>query len=174
MALFFLYIIFRLSEANTNTMKVIHLLIPFILFLGCSHKNTGSTNIQAFRIKDTIVIFEKEPFKSEEKPFAVVEQMPSFPGGDMELLRFISKNLKYPAISEEQGFIGSTGVRFVITKTGNIKDVVPAKDVYKDFAVTDSLMSVIKRMPRWNPGKHNGKAVDVYYTIPLHISPARR
>ncbi|MFT4223798.1 energy transducer TonB [Dysgonomonas sp.] len=112
--------------------------------------------------------------QQKQEPYTVVEQMPSFPGGETKLYQFINRNLKYPVIPEDQELATKTVVRFTITKTGEIKDVQPAMDKYKDLVLTDSLIAIIKRMPNWNPGKHNGKTVDVYYTIPLHISPARR
>lgn len=153
-------------------MKILTLILLLFVFIGCSRKNTKSVEIQAFSVQDTmIVIQEKAP---EEKPFTVVEQMPSFPGGEAEMMKFLRENLKYPAISEEEGFIGRTAVRFVVSKTGDVKDVVPAMDRYKGFAVTDSLISVVKRMPRWIPGRQRGEAVDVYFTLPMQISPARR
>ena len=112
--------------------------------------------------------------QQKQEPYTVVEQMPSFPGGEVQLYKFINKNLRYPAIPESQELSTRTAVRFVITKTGEIDDNHPAKNEYKGLVLTDSLIAIIKRMPRWNPGKHNGKTVDVYCTIPLHISPARR
>jgi protein TonB len=126
------------------------IIMLLLIFSGCSHKNV------------------------QQKPYTVVEQMPSFPSGEMELYKFINKNLRYPVIPESQKLSTRTAVRFVITKTGEIGNIQPAQDKYKGLELTDSLIAIVKRMPRWNLGKHNGKAVDVYYTIPLHISPARR
>ncbi|MDR1091844.1 MAG: energy transducer TonB [Prevotella sp.] len=147
-------------------MKVLHLLIPFILFLSCSRKNTGSTNIQAFTIKDTIAIFEEEPLQEQDKPYTVVEQMPSFPGGEAEMQKFIRDNLKYPVVDEESGIHGRITVRFVVSKTGDIKDI----QAIRGGILCDSLVSVVKRMPRWIPGRQNGEAVDVYFTLPMYIN----
>lgn len=106
----------------------------------------------------------------QDKPYTVVEQMPSFPGGEAEMQRFIREHYKYPPTSYENGEQGKIIVKFVISKTGDIKDIQAVEGGVR----CDSLIAIIKRMPRWNPGKHNGQAVDVYYTIPLHISPTRR
>lgn len=152
-------------------MKNFAFLLLLLLFLGCSHKNIKLSEIQTFQIKDTVPTFENA---QQDEPLIFVEQMPSFPGGEAELYRFINQNLKYPSIPKDQALTTKTIVRFTITKTGEIKDVLPTLDKYKDLVLTDSLIAIIKRMPRWNPGKHNGQAVDVYYTIPLHISPTRR
>lgn len=130
-------------------MKNLTLILLLFVFFGCSHKNV------------------------QQEPYSFVEQMPSFPGGEAEMYRFINQNLR---LSEEyyQQMSFSTAIRFVVARTGEIKDIEPAKEKYAGEILTDSLISVIKRMPRWNPGKHNGQAVDVYYTIPLHISPTSR
>jgi protein TonB len=147
------------------------LLLLLLTFLGCSRKNTLLFEIQTFGTKDTVIAVENN---QQDKPLTFVEQMPSFPGGETELYQFINQNLKYPIIPEDQALATKTIVRFTITKTGEVKDVQPAMDKYKDLVLTDSVVAIIKRMPRWIPGKHKGQAVDVYYTMPLHISPARR
>ncbi|GHV15429.1 hypothetical protein FACS1894169_06750 [Bacteroidia bacterium] len=152
-------------------MKNFTFLLLLLTFLGCSRKNTKLSEIQTFQVKDTLVAVEDT---RQDKPYTVVEQMPSFPGGETELYQFINQNFKYPIIPKDQELATKTIVRFTITKTGEIKDVQPTMDKYKNLVLTDSLIAIIKRMPRWNPGKHNGQAVDVYYTIPLHISPTRK
>lgn len=110
----------------------------------------------------------------QDKVYTVVEQMPSFPGGETELFKFINQNLKYPVIPEDKIMDNlSTKIQFVVTKNGEIKDIKPMKPQYEGTILTDSLTSIIKRMPRWIPGKHNGENVNVYFIIPLHISPKR-
>lgn len=108
--------------------------------------------------------------QDQEKIYTVVEQMPSFPGGEAELYKFIIDNLNYPDIPEDKLMYNSqTNIRFVITKTGEIKDIQATRPQYESTILTDSLTSIIKRMPRWIPGKHKGKEVNVYFTIPLHV-----
>ncbi len=85
----------------------------------------------------------------QNKIYTVVEQMPSFPGGETELFKFINQNLKYPVIPEDKILDNlSTKIQFVVTKTGEIKDIKVMKLQYEGTILTDSLISVIRRMPR--------------------------
>lgn len=106
-----------------------------------------------------------EPVEKEEKPYNSVEQMPQFPGGDVELMKYIRDNLKYPIIAQENGIQGRVVVRFVVSKTGEIKDVKVLRGV--DASCDKEAARVISSMPRWIPGKQNGNSVAVYYTVPV-------
>lgn len=108
--------------------------------------------------------------ETDTKVYTVVEQMPSYPGGEAEMHRFIFSNLRIPQIPIEEGIQSSVVVRFVVDRNGEIKDVQPASERYKGLILTDSLSAVIRRMPKWIPGKQNGINVDVYFTLPLHVN----
>ena len=111
-------------------------------------------------------IAEPEPFKEEEtKVFDVVEQMPSFPGGQSALLQYLSSNIKYPVVAEENGVQGRVIVTFVVEKDGSITDVRVVKSV--DPSLDKEAQRVVKSMPKWIPGKQNGSAVRVKYTVPV-------
>lgn len=101
----------------------------------------------------------------EEKVFDMVEQMPTFPRGQAELLSFIGKNLKYPTIAQENGTQGRVICQFIVGKDGTVRDVqvVKSLDPYCD----KEAIRVIRSMPRWIPGKQNGKPVTVKYTVPI-------
>lgn len=103
--------------------------------------------------------------QAEEKPVVMVEQMPQFPGGEKELMAFISRNLKYPTIPLESGIQGRVTIRFVVSKTGDVTDVqiLRGLDPYCD----KEAIRVIKLMPKWIPGRQNGRNVPVYYTLPI-------
>ncbi|MDU1891713.1 MAG: hypothetical protein E6767_13580 [Dysgonomonas sp.] len=102
--------------------------------------------------------------------YTVVEQMPSFPGGESEMYRFIRENIRSVQIPDSLIMENSrTVIRFVVSKTGEIKNIQPAKEYYKGTILTDSYINIIKQMPRWIPGKQDGKEVDVYYLLPAHI-----
>ena len=154
-------------------MKIFIVGILTLLFLGnCSSKRIEDTATTETGIRDSI---KKVGNDTDTTIYTYVEQMPSFPGGESEMHRFVSSNLKYPIIPEEQIMDNlKTIIRFTVTKTGEIINIEPAKPQYKNTILTDSLTAVIKRMPRWIPGKQNGREVNVYYTIPLHVSPSRR
>lgn len=101
----------------------------------------------------------------EEKVFDVVEQMPDFPGGMSALMQYLSKHIKYPVIAEENGIQGRVIVTFVVEKNGSITDVQVIKSV--DPSLDKEAVRVVKSMPHWIPGKQNGSAVRVKYTLPV-------
>lgn len=112
-------------------------------------------------LKDNKVVVQEE----EEKPFVGVEQMPQFPGGERELMSYLSKNIKYPTIAAENGIQGRVTLRFVVSKTGDITDVNVIKGL--DPSCDKEAIRVVKSMPKWIPGKQNGRNVPVYYTLPV-------
>lgn len=105
----------------------------------------------------------KEP--EENKVFTTVEQMPSFPGGDAALMKWLSSNVRYPAVAEENGIQGRVVVSFVVERNGNITDVQVVKSV--DPSLDREASRVVKAMPNWIPGKQNGSAVRVKYNVPV-------
>ena len=111
-------------------------------------------------------IAEPEPVKEEEtKVFDVVEQMPSFPGGPSALMQYLNSNIKYPVVAEENGVQGRVVCTFVVEKDGSITDVRVVKSV--DPSLDKEAARVVKSMPKWIPGKQNGSAVRVKYTVPV-------
>ena len=111
-------------------------------------------------------IAEPEPVKEEEtKVFDVVEQMPSFPGGPSALMQYLSSNIKYPVVAEENGVQGRVVCTFVVERDGSITDVRVVKSV--DPSLDKEAVRVVKSMPKWIPGKQNGSAVRVKYTVPV-------
>ena len=117
-------------------------------------------------LKAKEVIAQPEPPKEEEtKVFDVVEQMPSFPGGPSALMQFLSSNIKYPVVAEENGVQGRVVCTFVVEKDGSITDVRVIKSV--DPSLDKEAMRVVKSMPKWIPGKQNGSAVRGKYTVPV-------
>ena len=117
-------------------------------------------------LKAKEVIAQPEPPKEEEtKVFDVVEVMPSFPGGQAALFEWLSKNIKYPVVAEENGVQGRVIVTFVVERNGSITDVQVVKSV--DPSLDKEAVRVVKAMPHWIPGKQNGSAVRVKYTLPV-------
>ncbi len=102
----------------------------------------------------------------EQEIFEVVEQMPEFPNGGMAgLMQYLSKNIKYPTIAQENGTQGRVTVQFVVNADGSIVDakVIRGVDPYLD----KEALRVINSMPKWKPGMQRGKAVRVKYTVPV-------
>ena len=100
-----------------------------------------------------------------EKVFDMVEQMPTFPGGQQELMAYLGKNIKYPTIAQENGTQGRVIIQFVVERDGSITDVRVARGV--DPYLDKEAVRVVKSMPKWLPGKQNGKAVRVKFTVPV-------
>ena len=97
--------------------------------------------------------------------FDMVEQMPAFPGGMQELMVYLGKNIKYPTIAQENGTQGRVIIQFVVERVGTISDVRVARGV--DPYLDKEAVRVVKSMPKWIPGKQNGKAVRVKFTVPV-------
>ena len=99
------------------------------------------------------------------KVFDVVEQMPEFPGGTAELMQFLSKNMKYPDEATKAGQEGRVIVSFVVEEDGRVTNAKVVKSVAP--LLDAEALRVIGLMPRWEPGRQNGEAVRVKYTIPV-------
>lgn len=99
------------------------------------------------------------------KIFDVVEEMPSFPGGNGALMSYLASNIKYPVVAQENGVQGHVIVSFVVERDGSISDVRVARSV--DPSLDREAQRVVKSMPRWKPGKQNGSAVRVKYIVPV-------
>ena len=111
-------------------------------------------------IQDQQVIVEET-----QAPLDFVEQMPMFPGGPTAMMKFISENLVYPVVAQEAGKQGRVTVKFVVDKDGSISNVEVVRGVFP--ACDAEAIRVIKKMPKWNPGRQNGKAVAVNFNIPV-------
>ncbi len=109
-----------------------------------------------------------EPEKKEEvetKVFDMVEQMPSFPGGEAALMEWLNKHIHYPAIAQENGVEGRVIVQFVVGHDGSISGVTIARSV--DPSLDQEAKRVVRAMPKWIPGKQNGKSVNCKFTLPV-------
>ncbi len=120
---------------------------------------------EVLKAKEVIAQEPVKPKEEENKVFDVVEQMPSYPGGMGALMQYLSSHIKYPVIAEENGIQGRVICTFVVERDGSITDVKVAKSV--DPSLDKEAQRVIKSMPHWIPGKQNGSAVRVKYTLPV-------
>ena len=101
----------------------------------------------------------------KDRAFDVVEQMPAFPGGISELMKFLNANVRYPKEAEQQGKQGRVIVTFVVDADGTVTDPEVVRPI--DPLLDAEAMRVISTMPKWLPGKQNGKNVRVKYTMPI-------
>ena len=139
--------------------------------LSKSNTAIGSFDVEGNDEEEGVVLkaneqaIDEAPKEEETKVFDVVEQMPSFPGGDAELMKYLSTHIKYPVVAEENGIQGRVICTFVVERDGSITDVKVVKSV--DPSLDKEAMRVLKSMPKWIPGKQNGSAVRVKYTVPV-------
>ena len=113
--------------------------------------------------KDEVIVEEKTP--EPEQVFTAVEQMPAFPGGDAELMKYLSSHINYPPMAMENNIQGRVIVQFVVTKTGKVGEVRVVRGVDRDL--DNEAVRVVKSLPDFIPGKMNGQAVNVWYTLPV-------
>ena len=126
----------------------------------------GNDEVGGEVLKAKEEIAQPEPPKEEEnKVFDVVEEQPSFPGGQGALMQWLSDNIKYPVIAAENGVQGRVIVQFVVSKTGSISDVKVVRGV--DPSLDREAVRVVSQMPKWTPGRQNGTTVNVRYTLPV-------
>ena len=109
------------------------------------------------------VIVEDNTSKSAIPTY--VEVMPEFPGGQAALMKWLSDNINYPIIAQERNIQGRVTLRFVVKPDGSVDDVVVMKGL--DPSCDKEAVRVIKKMPNWLPGRQNGNAVSVYYSLPV-------
>lgn len=124
--------------------------------------------IEAVRNDITVAAPPPPPAPKPEvatKVFDVVEEMPSFPGGQGALMSYLASTIKYPVVAQEDGVQGRVIVSFVVERDGSISDVRVARSV--DPSLDREAQRVVKSMPKWKPGKQNGSAVRVKYTVPV-------
>ena len=125
------------------------------------------------------------------QPYTIVEQMPTFPGGNKALRNFLATNIRYPASAHESGIQGKVFIKFVVAKTGTVTNIEvvrgvdpsldqevtvtsgarPSQSVVRgvDPSLDKEAMRVVESLPNWIPGKQNGENVDVEYTIPINF-----
>ena len=115
-------------------------------------------------VKYTKVEVEEEEVK-EKVIFQVVEEMPEFPGGMGEAMKFLAKNIKYPVAAQQAKIEGRVIVQFVVERDGSISDIHTLRGVNPDLDA--EAIRVVSLMPKWKPGKQRGKAVAVKYTMPI-------
>ena len=106
-----------------------------------------------------------EPSAQDTKVYETVEQLPEFPGGMEAMIKFLSENIKYPAQAVKDKIEGRVLVQFVVEKTGQIGEVKVARSVSEELDA--EAVRVVKSMPNFTPGRQDGKAVAVWYTLPI-------
>ena len=137
--------------------------------IGNTNFDKGTDDLNVVREhKDEIIVEEKRPEPVEDdRVFDVVEQKPQFPGGEAALLKWLQQNIKYPPMAQENNIQGRVVVQFVVTKTGEVGEVKIVRG--KDPDLDKEAVRVVKKLPKFIPGKMNGHAVNVWYTLPIQF-----
>lgn len=129
----------------------------------------GSDDADKFKaVQEQVVVKEPEPEvvkPKEDEIFVAVEQQAEFPGGQAALMKWLSNNIRYPESAQQNDIQGRVIVKFVVEKDGSIGTATIAKGVDKDL--DREALRVVKKMPKWQPGKNNGVAVRSYFTLPV-------
>jgi periplasmic protein TonB len=150
------------------------MILPLIIFLfvailSCSTKRkavasktkaTPTSSITSNNLNKEVI--------DEDTPFVVVEEMPVFPGGDSLLLKYIAQNTKYPEVSKTKKIEGRVIVRFCVTKVGGVDRISVLKGV--DPEIDSEALRVVGTLPAFKPGRQGGKAVPVWYMVPITFS----
>ena len=109
----------------------------------------------------------------ESKPeeiFTFVEQQPSFPGGETEMMKFIQKNVQYPQMEKETGISGTCFITFIVEKDGKITNIKLLRGVAGGAGCDKEAIRVVNMMPPWKAGKQNGREVRVQFNLPIKFS----
>ena len=140
--------------------------VPANAILRCSYQGRESQEVLAADMtNNTHLSLSSKSCEMNEQVFTVVEKMPSFPGGDAELLKYIATNIKYPKESQDNGEQGRVICSFIVGRDGSVNNPEVLRGVTP--LLNEEAVRVINTMPRWNPGMQRGKAVAVKYTVPI-------
>ena len=140
--------------------------VPANAILRCSYQGRESQEVLAADMtNNTHLSLSSKSREMNEQVFTVVEKMPSFPGGDAELLKYIATNIKYPKESQANGEQGRVICSFIVGRDGSVNNPEVLRGVTP--LLNEEAVRVINTMPRWNPGMQRGKAVAVKYTVPI-------
>ena len=131
-----------------------------------NEKGTEDRNVTR-TLKEEVVVEKpvEKPKEVKEEVFRSVEQMPQFPGGEAALMKYLQSHINYPPMAAENNVQGKVVVQFVVDKTGKVGEVKVVRSVDKDL--DREAVRVCKSLPKFTPGRQNGQAVSVWYTLPV-------
>jgi periplasmic protein TonB len=106
-------------------------------------------------------------FAQTDEVYVKVDKMPEFPGGQVALVKYVSKNLKYPETARRNKISGKVMVSFIIDKGGNVTNATVVKGISPDC--DSEALRVVQHMPKWSPGQKDGQAVPVQFALPINF-----
>ena len=167
--------IFMMNKKQTSIRSIwkyafILPVIALLLFFNSSFKtNAEPENLSNIGQTENAANDELQtPAANQDKQiFMHVEQMPEFPGGNDALMKWLMENVKYPEEAKKQGIQGAVSLRFIVTPDGSVEDVKVMKSL--DPLLDQEAVRALKLLPKFTPGRQNGKAVYVYYSLPVRF-----
>ncbi len=132
---------------------ILSMIIPFVTL--CQESSKGQNT-------DTTKILES--------PLTIAENMPKFKGGEIEMIKFIQKNLQYPKKEKEEGITGTCYVTFIVEKDGSLSNIKILRGITSCEACNKEALKVVSIMPNWIPGNHKGRNVRCAYNLPIKFS----
>lgn len=134
----------------------------------------GFFSFQTFGQKEKKVSEAKTPtggtvtqYKKGDFVYEIVDEPAQFPGGIQALKNYLAENITYPQIAVDKGLQGKCYIQFVVSETGTIEQVKVKKGVRKCKECDMEAVQVVKNMPKWEPGKVNGKPVNSNFKLPV-------
>jgi TonB family protein len=137
------------------------------------HINTMNARIKEIEndslIRKTEVIIQEQIKEPEVEIFSFVQEMPEFIGGQLAMVKYLNKNIQHPKFAKDNGIAGKCFTKFVINEDGSIGNIRILKGVPGCKECDEEAIRLIKTMPSWSAGKQNGKAVKVWYDLPIYF-----
>ena len=135
---------------------------------GSKDVTEGTNDLNKEQVKEKVIVEEiKTPEPKVEQIFTAVEQKPAFPGGEAALMKWLSSNIVYPVMAQEEGAQGRVVVQFVVEKDGRIGQVKVVRGRHPEL--DKEAMRVVKSLPKFIPGKNNGQTVRCWFTLPVNF-----
>jgi len=139
------------------------LVFSILLFIGSSELFAQSNHEEILPTLD-----EKNATKDElGETYDTAELMPTFPGGEQAMFKYLGDHLKYPKFSKKNGIQGTVYVYFIIDKHGMVRNAEIKRGPKDGEELNAEALRVIQEMPTWTPGSINGKPVNVQFTLPI-------
>ena len=125
----------------------------------------ATLSVLAIMLMSNTIVMAQETKDADNKIYDTPEVMPEYPGGIQALMSFIGENVEYPADALEKNLSGKAYVSFVVEKDGRVSEAKVLKGVCE--SIDNEALRVVKAMPKWTPGKMDGKNVRVKYILPI-------
>jgi TonB family protein len=118
----------------------------------------------------TVVAYsqQEKTSKGKDEVYVVVEEMPEFPGGNLEMMKFLAQNIKYPVEAQKKGIQGKVYVSFVVNRDGSVSNAKIVRSV--EPSLDEEAIRIVNALPKWKPGRQSGQEVAVQYTIPINFA----